>query len=395
MNSASDGIDALVQAEPGAADTGADLRFSPVWSEVLDARGSEDGLEKGIWAVEGGPADWTAVAQLISSILREQSKDLRLAAWYAEARVRLAGFPGAVESCQLIRRLLETYGARLHPRGDELDHVPFVRGILLFDRSLAGALRLAPMLEGDSVRRGFSMAEFDSAGAEQATVDAATTVTPERIRGALESVEICSAELATGAVAAGTVSPCNFNRSLAALDAWRSALLSVQHRARKSVEGVRSDPAVATMPVEAPQAAASSALVQMSMAAPARHPDPAVTVVELWGDGAGEPSGRGRFYQKLAAVDVCIKSGTYRSARVLLSELLELIDRWHLQEWEPRWATTAVYRNYLQLLGSVPSESGDVELAKQLFERWVRFDPRAAMEFEGMAADNGSGPLKP
>jgi hypothetical protein len=54
-----------------------------------------------------------------------------------------------------------------------------------------------------------------------------------------------------------------------------------------------------------------------------------------------------------------------------------------------------VYRNYLQLLGSVPSESGDVELAKQLFERWVRFDPRAAMEFEGMAADNGSGPLKP
>ncbi|HWD00078.1 MAG TPA: type VI secretion system ImpA family N-terminal domain-containing protein [Candidatus Sulfopaludibacter sp.] len=387
MAPAPSSIDALLQPVPGDDAAGADLRFSAAWGQILDARGADDGLEKGVWTADQPPSDWAKVAQLTATLLRDESKDLRLAAWYAEARVRLDGFAGAADACQLFRLLVEKYGARLYPRGFEGDRLPFARAVMLFDKYLTRSLKLAPMLDSQSAARGFSLLEFDSAAAERAEADAAAAVSPDRLRSALESLEICAAALAAAATSAAALAPCNFTRSLAALDAWRGALLSIQHRAGKSVEVARQVVVTAALP--------SQGLMQVPASAPARYPEADLNVIELRDDGAAEPSGRARFYQKLGAVEVCIKSGRNRSARALLSELVEMIDRLHLQEWEPRWATSAVYRNYLVLLANAAPESGDAQLANQIFERWVRFDPPAAMEFESGAGKNDPGAITP
>jgi hypothetical protein len=394
MASSPSEFDALLQPVPGELDTGDNLRFTPVWSEIVDALPSEDIAGKGIWQAEGGPVDWGALAQLLSRLLREESKDLRLAAWYGVALIRLHGFAGAVQSCQLIRRLLEVYGERLHPRGEDDDRVPFARSVLLFDRCVAEALHTAPILEGGLAGRGCSLADFDGISAAQAFA-AAASVSAQQIDDALESVTACAADLAEAAAAAANIAPCSFDRLSAVLDAWQTALLSIRRRAGKSVEIVRSDVVETPIPVTPPSVPATTDRLQMPVAAAVNQPRNELTFVEFRREDAAESSGRGRFYQKLAAVEVCIRSGRYRSARVLLSELLDLIDRLALQEWEPRWATSTVYRGYLELLSTAPSESGDAELAARIFDRWVRFDPRAAMEFGDRIVKNGPGKFTP
>lgn len=337
----------------------------------------------------GARQNWEALAQLLSKVLREQSKDLRLAAWYGEAVVRLNGFQGAVESCQLIHRLLKVYGARLHPRGDEGDHVPFTRGLALFDRCVAGALRTAPLLKGDIAERGFSLAEFNGASAARLISEAAVCVSTQRIDDAQQSAILCAAELVGAAAIAGAVVPCSFERLPAALDAWRTALVSIRRRAEKSVEVVRSEAIETVIPAEALPVPMASTRVQMPSAKSESLQRRELRFVGFHGEDSAESNGRSRFYQKLAAVEECIRSGRYRSARVLLSELVNLIDRLSLQDWEPRWAISTVYRSYLELLNAAPPESGDVELVTKFFDRWVRFDPNAAMEFEDRVLKNG------
>jgi hypothetical protein len=82
------------------------------------------------------------------------------------------------------------------------------------------------------------------------------------------------------------------------------------------------------------------------------------------------------------AVEACLKSGRQKSARALLAEMVEQIDRYHLQEWEPVNAITAVYRGYLTLLRDAAAGSADAELAGRLFEKLLRLDPRSALELE-------------
>lgn len=63
--------------------------------------------------------DWQAILDLVPEILKNQSKDIELVAWYIEALTRKFGFLGLAKGFSLARQLIETYGEQLYPLPDE------------------------------------------------------------------------------------------------------------------------------------------------------------------------------------------------------------------------------------------------------------------------------------
>src|SRR5450631_3327203 len=89
-------IDELLAPIPMAGmPAGIDMRWTPEWDRLKEARRFDDQLEAGRWQKrERKTADWGAVQQLAAMMLRERTKDLQLAMWLTEANIKLQGFPG-------------------------------------------------------------------------------------------------------------------------------------------------------------------------------------------------------------------------------------------------------------------------------------------------------------
>jgi len=98
--------------DPISADqpAGTDLRWTPEWDRIKEARRADDGLDSGKWAKkERKISDWRLAQQLTTAMLRERSKDLQLAMWLTEANIKLHGFPGLRDGFRLTRELLIRY----------------------------------------------------------------------------------------------------------------------------------------------------------------------------------------------------------------------------------------------------------------------------------------------
>lgn len=64
-------------------------------------------------------SDWQIILETVPLVLREQSKDIEIVAWYIEALTRQFGFVGLARGFSLAKQLIETYGAQLYPQPDE------------------------------------------------------------------------------------------------------------------------------------------------------------------------------------------------------------------------------------------------------------------------------------
>src|SRR5947208_14602814 len=85
----------LLDPFPAGQPAGADLRWTLEWDRLKEARRTDDDLQPGKWAKrEHKSADWRAVRELATEMLRERSKDLQLAMWLTEANLKLHGFAG-------------------------------------------------------------------------------------------------------------------------------------------------------------------------------------------------------------------------------------------------------------------------------------------------------------
>ena len=101
---------------------GTDLSFSREFDAISEARRFDDPtLAQGEWITAIKDADWQAAATLCTSLLRERSKDLRLAVWLAEALTKTQGFAGLADGAQVVRGLCERYWDDVHPRPEEGD----------------------------------------------------------------------------------------------------------------------------------------------------------------------------------------------------------------------------------------------------------------------------------
>src|SRR5215469_952045 len=89
---------------------GADLRWTPEWDRIKEARRADDNLDAGSWAKkEPKSADWHAVREFAAAALIERTKDLQLALWLTEASMRLHGFRGLHEGLRIVRELMTRY----------------------------------------------------------------------------------------------------------------------------------------------------------------------------------------------------------------------------------------------------------------------------------------------
>ncbi|WP_297575288.1 type VI secretion system protein TssA [uncultured Deefgea sp.] len=101
---------------------GQDLAYSPLFDQIREARRADDPtLSQGDWGQTLKTADWNKVIQLCEQGLSQQSKDLQLAVWYAEALVKTRGFAGAEWALQLLDGMLEQYWETGYPEYDPDD----------------------------------------------------------------------------------------------------------------------------------------------------------------------------------------------------------------------------------------------------------------------------------
>jgi type VI secretion system protein ImpA len=106
----------LLRPIPGDNPSGANLRYSPVYDKIKETRfEDEDSAPQGEWQRERRRADFAAVIKLAGDTLANQTKDLQLAAWLAEAHLRREGLAALTECLDLFLNLQETFWDTLYP----------------------------------------------------------------------------------------------------------------------------------------------------------------------------------------------------------------------------------------------------------------------------------------
>ena len=119
-------LESLLQPIGEDAPTGPDIRDDPsttspyqtIKAERNQARAAE---RQSIHDGDSSEASvhWRRITELAPQILREQSKDLEVASWYAEAMIRIHGFTGLRDAFRLMAGLVEHFWEGLHPMPDE------------------------------------------------------------------------------------------------------------------------------------------------------------------------------------------------------------------------------------------------------------------------------------
>lgn len=106
----------LLVPVPGAHPTGKSARSTGDYQQIEDARRHDDpALPQGVWQHDLRRADWSLVARLCAETLVHRSKDLQVAAWLIDARLRLDGPPALADGLDLLHGLCERYWPALHP----------------------------------------------------------------------------------------------------------------------------------------------------------------------------------------------------------------------------------------------------------------------------------------
>ncbi|RPE80251.1 type VI secretion system protein TssA [Vulcaniibacterium tengchongense] len=174
-------LDALLAPVSDAAPCGEDLSFSVEFDAIQEARRADDPtLEQGEWITELKSSDWPAVAGQSGKLLQQRSKDLRLAAWWAEAQTQLQGFAGLAQGYRLVAALCDRYWEDIHPQPEDGDYEQRVGSLRwLLDQS-AQWLRQLPLVQAPQGRYG--LAEIEAIHARRdadavATLDAARRAT--------------------------------------------------------------------------------------------------------------------------------------------------------------------------------------------------------------------------
>ncbi|WP_374509353.1 type VI secretion system protein TssA [Niveibacterium sp.] len=140
----------LLAPLPGASSTGEDMSFSSEFDALDEARREDDpSLDQGEWVTTLKVADWRRVIDIATALLTQRTKDLRVAARFAEANGRLHGFGGLAEGLQLAAGLLDAFPETLHPmpEGGDAEERAGALGWLI-QRAL-DVVKTAPLLQGD------------------------------------------------------------------------------------------------------------------------------------------------------------------------------------------------------------------------------------------------------
>jgi len=126
--------------------TGAALRYEGTYDRIREARREDDErLPQGVWQRPVKRADWGQVASLCAQALEHRTKDVQIAAWLADAWLRLHGPAGLHAGLGLLRQLCERYWDDLYPEIDDGDVEARVSPVEWMNDRLPLPLHQAPM----------------------------------------------------------------------------------------------------------------------------------------------------------------------------------------------------------------------------------------------------------
>ena len=146
----------------GSERCGSDLIFSPEFDAIREARRFDDpSLAQGEWVTPIKDAQWDKVSLICQDILINKSKDLRVAAWLAEAGVKTDGLSGLVYGYRLLTRLCEIYWEDIHPQFDDGDPEQRIGALDWLLSQSAQWIRETPLTR--SLRGAFSLVDQESA----------------------------------------------------------------------------------------------------------------------------------------------------------------------------------------------------------------------------------------
>jgi type VI secretion system protein ImpA len=114
-------IEAILAPIPGDNPAGDDLRYSPTYDQIKEARRADDLLDRGDWQREIKTSDWDAVITTAVDALINKSKDLQIAAWLTEALIKTEGFDGLATGLKILTGLLKDYWEHLYPEIEDGD----------------------------------------------------------------------------------------------------------------------------------------------------------------------------------------------------------------------------------------------------------------------------------
>jgi type VI secretion system protein ImpA len=140
-------IDAILAPIPGEDPSGEDLRYTPVYDDIREARRADDPLDMGDWQREIKSSDWEKVFTLTLDALEKKSKDLQIAAWLAESLVMIEGFSGLDKGLRVIAGLLGIFWDTLYPEVEEGDLEYRIAPFEFLNDRLSSTIRQVPLTE--------------------------------------------------------------------------------------------------------------------------------------------------------------------------------------------------------------------------------------------------------
>ncbi|MDL1982812.1 MAG: type VI secretion system protein TssA [Deltaproteobacteria bacterium] len=143
-------IEAILAPIPGDNPAGEDLRYSPAYDQIKEARRADDLLDRGDWQREIKTSDWDAVITTAVDALINKSKDLQIAAWLTEALVNTEGFSGLAIGLKLLAGFLSDYWEHVYPVIEDGDLDFRIGPIELMNDKVWLAVKQVPLTDKDA-----------------------------------------------------------------------------------------------------------------------------------------------------------------------------------------------------------------------------------------------------
>ncbi len=115
-------ISSLLDPISAESPSGEDLSFSIEFDQIQEARRFDDPtLDQGEWVTAVKEADWADVSARCSTLLRDKTKDIRLAVWLAESSAKTDSFAGLAQGLDLLTKFTEQFWDTIYPLPEDDD----------------------------------------------------------------------------------------------------------------------------------------------------------------------------------------------------------------------------------------------------------------------------------
>jgi type VI secretion system protein ImpA len=435
-------IDAILAAISGDNPAGENLRYTPVYDDIKEARREDDLSDPLLSESETKRADWEKAISLSVDALMNKTKDLQIAAWLTEALIRTEGFEGLMAGLKIMTSFLRDYWDNVYPQIEDGD-LDFRAGPLEFmNDKLSLSIKQIPFTDTPATP-GYSWYKWQEAhqvGYETDTrnqfgdvdeskkqqrdeliaegkltledFDAAVERTSkEYYRSLTERLKGCHEEF----TAMDETMDEKFGSNAPRTAEIREAIEACEQLAARLFEKKKEkEPDPEPLPqAEEPEAPPEDEVqaekeAKLALQPAAAGPIPAIQSSDveslektMWQDALKQlnsggiqkgldelykascsmPSVREKNRYRLLMAKLCLKAERPDLARPILEELYALIEELQLGRWEsPMWIAEVFESLYQSLTAGEPSDD-DAGRAQELFRRICTIDVTKAMMY--------------